>query len=74
MRCPTCSDLESALESRHSEYLTACSRTLRRVSLKFAAYDFVEMERARSDLDMHRSTCVSVIAAAALKRSLVPVP
>jgi hypothetical protein len=74
MRCPTCSDLESALESRHSEYLTACSETFRRVSSELAAYDLVEMERARSELKTHRSTCVSAIAAAALMRSLVPVP
>jgi hypothetical protein len=72
--CSKCSYLESALESRHSEYITACSGVLRRVSLKFAAYDLVEMERARSELKMHRSLCVSAIAAAALKRSLVPVP
>jgi hypothetical protein len=73
MRCSKCSYLERALKSRHSEYLTACSRTLRRVSPELAAYDLVEMERARSDLRMHRSTCVSAIASAALQRSLVPV-
>jgi hypothetical protein len=73
MRCSKCSYLERALESRHSEYLTACSRTLRRVCSELAAYDFVEMERARSELKMHRSTCVSALAAMALQRSLVPV-
>ena len=66
MRCSTCSDLESALESRHSEYLAASSETFRRVSLKFAAYGLVEMERARSELETHRSVCISTLAAAAL--------
>ena len=74
MRCSKCSYLECALESRHCEYRTACSETFRRVSPELAAYDLVEMERARSELKMHRSTCASAIAAAALLRSLVPVP
>ena len=74
MRCSICVNLERALKSRHREYLAAQSAVLLRVRSELAAYDFVEMERARSDLDMYRSTCVSVIAAAALKRSLVPVP
>ena len=74
MRCSKCSYLERALMKRHTEYLTASSEVLRRVRSERAAYDFVEMERARSELDMHRSTCVSAIAAAALQRSLVPVP
>ncbi len=74
MACSICTYLERALENRHSEYRTACSGALRRVSLKFAAYDFVEMERARSELDMHRSVCVSAIAAAASMRSFIPAP
>jgi hypothetical protein len=72
--CTRCSYLERALKKRKSEYLAACSEVLRRVRSERAAYDFVEMERARSDLKMHRSTCVSALAAAALERSLVPVP
>ena len=44
--------------------MKACSATLRRVSLKFAAYDLVEMERARSELQMHREGCASAIAKA----------
>jgi hypothetical protein len=72
LACSKCTYLERALESRHKEYHTACSRTLRRISLKFAAYDFVEMQRARSELDMHRSTCTSAIAAAASQHSQVP--
>ncbi|MGO9436749.1 MAG: hypothetical protein ACLPH3_12310 [Terracidiphilus sp.] len=31
-----------------------------RVSTRFAAYDNVEMERARSELQMHRSVCTFV--------------
>jgi len=73
MRCSTCVNLERALKSRHGEYLAAQSEVLRRVRSERAAYDFVELERARSELDMHRSTCASAIAAAALKCSLVPV-
>ncbi|MGO9326449.1 MAG: hypothetical protein ACLP07_17995 [Terracidiphilus sp.] len=74
MRCSTCANLERALESSRSEYITACSQTFRRISLKFAAYDFVEMERAQSELDTHRSICASALAAAAAQHSLVLVP
>jgi hypothetical protein len=74
MRCSKCFYLERALKKRHTEYLTACSDVLRRVRSELAAYVFVEMERARSELDMHRSVCASAIAAAALQGSLVPVP
>lgn len=71
--CSKCSYLERALESRHREYLAAHSEVLRRVRSERAAYDFVEMERARSELDMHRSVCASAMAAVAVERSLVPV-
>jgi hypothetical protein len=74
MRCSTCVNLERALKSRHREYLAAQSAVLLRVRSELAAYDFVEMERARSELDMHRSICSSAIAAAALQHSLVPEP
>lgn len=73
MACSICSYLERALENRHIEYITACSGTPRRISLKFAAYDFVEMERARSELNMHRSVCGSALAAAAAQHALIPV-
>jgi len=66
--CSTCTYLECALQSRHSEYITACSETFRRVSSRHMAYGFVEMERARSELDTHRSVCRSAVAAAALLR------
>lgn len=70
--CSKCSYLERALASRHREYLGAHSEVLRRVRSERAAYDFVELERAQSDLDMHRSVCAVAIAATA-QRSLVPV-
>lgn len=54
MRCSICVNLERALKSRHREYLAAQSAVLLRVRSELAAYDFVEMERARSELDMHR--------------------
>ncbi len=69
MGCPVCTYLECALRSRHSAYVTACSETFRRVSSELAAYNLVEMERARSELKVHRSEC---IAAAVLQHSLIP--
>lgn len=58
MNCSICRDLEQALESRKREYVAACSSPYSRVSSRFVAYDIVEMERARSALDMHRSVCI----------------
>ncbi|MGO8757777.1 MAG: hypothetical protein ACLQG3_06595 [Terracidiphilus sp.] len=72
MGCSICIDLERALVSRHGEYIGACSGVLRRFSSKFAAYDLVEMERARSELEAHRSVCVSAVAAPAIQHSLPP--
>jgi hypothetical protein len=62
--CSICTDLECALQRRHGEYITACSATFRRVSIRQVAYGFVEMERARNELETHRSACASVAAAA----------
>ena len=69
MGCPTCTYLERALKSRHSEYIRACSGLLRRFSSKFVAYDLVELERARSEFEMHRSVCASALADAAERRA-----
>jgi hypothetical protein len=45
------------------------------VSSRFAAYDIVEMERARSELQMHRSGCVLGLAeATARPRAPRPAP
>ena len=62
MGCSICTNLERALKSRHGEYQTTCSETYRRVSSQRMAYAAVEMERARSDLAMHRSVCVTAAA------------
>ena len=72
MGCSICTYLACALESRHSEYMTACSETFRRVSSKRMAYTSVEMERARSDLETHRTGCASAVAAGAVQRSPKP--
>ena len=68
--CSTCTYLECALQSRHSEYIKACSGAFRQITSKLEAYDLVEMERARSELAMHRSVCDSAVAAAHERRSL----
>ena len=73
LSCSICTHLECALESRHCEYLTACSETIRRFSSKHEAYSFVEMERARCDLEMHRTECASAVTATAVLRSPIPV-
>jgi hypothetical protein len=43
--------------------MTACSETIRRFSSKHVAYSFVEMERARNDLEAHHKECASASAA-----------
>lgn len=62
MGCSTCTYLEEALRSRNGEYVEACSGTYSQFSSRFVAYDAVEMERAQSELQMHRSVCASAIA------------
>src|SRR5580700_1214459 len=59
--CSTCTYLECALKSRRREYTVACSGAFRDISSRLEAYGVVEMERARSDLAMHRSVCASAI-------------
>ena len=70
MGCSICSYLECAFEASHSEYIRDCSATIYRISSKFAAYDLVEMERARSELETHREACVSAVAGAAARHSV----
>jgi hypothetical protein len=53
-----CKDLERTFEARRSNYIAARSATYYRVSTELAAYKNVEMERAKSDLEEHRSVCV----------------
>jgi len=67
--CSICTYLECAFKSRHGEYMTTCSEAFRRVSSKRMAYASVEMERARSELETHRTVCVSAVAEAAVSRS-----
>lgn len=67
--CSICTYLECAFQNRHGEYMTTCSEAFRRVSSKRMAYASVEMERARSELEMHRTVCVSAAARVAVRRS-----
>jgi hypothetical protein len=69
--CPVCKRLERAFEGWNSECVRARSSCYGIVSSRFAAYDVVEMERARSELQMHRSVCVSAVAEA-VDRPVVP--
>jgi hypothetical protein len=62
MRCPICADFERALEDRTSEYHKACSSTVYcRISSRFADYSEIEMARAQSELEIHRSVCASAV-------------
>jgi hypothetical protein len=67
--CSICTYLECAFKSRHGEYMTTCSEVYRRVSSKRMAYAAVEWERARSELETHRTVCVAGVAKAAVRRS-----
>lgn len=69
MGCSICTYLERAFKSRRGEYMTTCSEAFRRVSSKRMAYASVEMERARSELETHRTVCVTVVAEAAARHS-----
>ena len=61
MGCPVCKRLERTFEGWNTECVRARSSLYRSVSTRFAAYDNVEMERARSELQMHRSVCVFAV-------------
>ncbi len=58
MGCPVCKRLERTFEGWNTECIRARSSLYCTISSRFAAYDNVEMERARSELEMHRSVCV----------------
>jgi hypothetical protein len=62
MGCPVCKRLERTFEGWNTECVRARSSLYGSVSSRFAAYDVVEMERARSELKMHRSVCASSVA------------
>ena len=60
MHCQICDDFERSLVDRTSEYHEACSNTVyRKISSRFVAYSEIEMARALSELEMHRSICAS---------------
>lgn len=61
MSCLRCQDLERALEIRQREYIEALASPYYRFSRKFAAYRSVELERAKNELEEHRSVCASVL-------------
>ena len=65
MGCPVCKRLERTFEGWNSECIRARSSLYCSVSTRLAAYDNVEMERARSELQMHRSACVFAVTKAA---------
>jgi hypothetical protein len=62
LTCSTCVTLTRALDGSRRAYAKACSASLRRVTSRYVAYDVVEMERAKSDLAMHRSICLIALA------------
>jgi hypothetical protein len=62
MVCPVCKRLERTLEGWNTECVRARSSLYCTVSNRFEAYDVVEMERARSELQMHRAGCAIAIA------------
>jgi hypothetical protein len=65
--CSTCRNLEQALARRNSECTDARASTYSHFSSRFVAYNVVEMERAKSELQVHRSSCVNVESAASRK-------
>ena len=73
MGCPVCKRLERTFEGWNTECIRARSSLYIGVSTRFAAYDVVEMERARSEMEMHRSVCVLGLANA-LGRPSAPRP
>ena len=66
MDCPICRDLKRAYEVGLSEYIEARSSAIFRVSRKIAASKNVDMERARYDMEEHRSVCTSAVTVLAL--------
>jgi hypothetical protein len=58
MRCLICKDLERDFRRKISDYMKARSSAYCRVSTSFVAYENVEMERAKSALEMHHAVCV----------------
>ena len=57
MNCLECRDLERAFQSRLTKYIETRSEAFYRVSTELAAKKQVDMERAKTDLQEHRSIC-----------------
>ena len=74
MGCPVCKRLERTFEGWNTECIRARSSLYGSASTRFAAYDNVEMERARSELQMHRSVCAfpvtKTVARPAIQQSI----
>jgi hypothetical protein len=68
MGCPVCKRLERTLEGWNTECIRARSSLYGTASSRFEAYDVVEMERAKSELQMHRAVCGLVITTARVPR------
>ena len=58
MTCLICKDLERTLDYKRSKYFEAHSAAYYQVSAELAAQKNVDMERAKSDLEEHRLTCI----------------
>jgi hypothetical protein len=63
MGCSICRNLERIYEDGLGEYIEARSSASYRVSTKLAAQKKVDMERARYELEEHRSECLSAVHA-----------
>jgi hypothetical protein len=72
MGCPICKNLEQAYEALLSEYNEARSSAGYQVSRRLAAEKKVDMERARYELEEHRSGCVSDAGVSAQSPEQVP--
>jgi hypothetical protein len=68
MGCPVCKRLERTFEGWNTECIRARSSLYCTVSDRFVAYDVVEMERARSELQMHRAVCVLFVPVPAVTK------
>jgi hypothetical protein len=56
---PECESLNQVFESKLNGYLAARSAVLYQISTEFAAKQQVDMERAKSDMEEHLSSCSS---------------
>ena len=62
MDCTICKNLKRAFEAGHCEYIEARASACYGVCTKLAAHKRVDMERARYDLEEHRSACDSAVS------------